>query len=225
MTRAVICPQCHTEAAADSRFCDQCAAALPLFGDVAAPPSALDGLPSVVSVAPTVSRPMPGTLNVPPISVAPAPPVSAPPVESLPALSAVPRHRVSPLLIGGLLLVTMLFVGAVVLSAALLLTNRSAVQPAAGTGLDPTVATALIQKQATALAAQQTITALYNFQATQIALRPAQAQATMTALSNQHVPGTLDPTMETARATTTTSTALPTMTTTPRAGTQPNTTP
>ncbi len=199
MTRAVVCPQCHTESAPDSRFCDQCAAALLPVADAAPIPLGPGPAP------PAVSYPIPGPVNMlpPTVSTAPARPAVTRPSEPLPRLTVAPRRRIRPLLAVGVLLAVALFIGAVLLSAVLLLNSRTGIAPAGGSSMDPTAAATLIQAQATALAAQQTITARYNLQATQIAEQPLRAQATMTALAQAGVPGVAPPTIQGADATAT----------------------
>ena len=199
MTRAVVCPQCHTQSAPDSRFCDQCAAPLLPVAD------AFPALVAAAPVQPTVSYPIAGSVSMPlsAVSMAPAPPTVVRLSEPLPRIAPAPQRRMRPLLAVGVLLAVALFVGAVVLSAVLLLNSRAGVAATGGAGLDPTVAATLIQAQATAIAAQQTITARYNLQATQIAEQPARAQATMTALSQAGVPGAPPPTIQGAAATAT----------------------
>ena len=84
--------------------------------------------------------------------------------------------------------------------------------------MDPTAAATLIQAQATTIAAQQTITARYNLQATAIAEQPVRAQATMTALSQAGGPSAEPPAIQDAAATatavaaTTTAQAVPSVT-------------
>ncbi|MDQ2809233.1 MAG: hypothetical protein M3Z04_20355 [Chloroflexota bacterium] len=167
-----------------------------------------------------VSYPMPGPVRMPPpaVSTAPVRPLVALPPEPLPRIAPAPPRRLRPLLAVGVLLAVALFVGAVVLSAVLLLNSRSGIVPAAGSSMDPTAAATLIQAQATALAAQETITARYNFQATQIAEQPVRAQATMTALSRAGVPGATLPPLQGAAGTATAAaraTALSSPSTTP----------
>jgi len=160
-----------------------------------------DAFPAPVAAAPvqpTVSYPIAGPVSMPlpAISMAPAQPAVVRLSEPLPRIAPAPQRRMRPLLAVGVLLAVALFVGAVVLSAVLLLNSRAGVAATGGSGLDPTAAATLIQAQATAIAAQQTTTARYNLQATLIAEQPVRAQATMTALAQAGAPSVLPPTIQ-----------------------------
>lgn len=223
MNDLITCPKCKAQLRAGAQYCDQCS--LPLMARPPAPDAA--GAPArgpaaasqalgraAVSQAPDP----PATTNTASMPLAPPPaaPAPVPPKPEVPAVRPItttldrpPARRGLPrALIVGLVLVGGLFLAAVS-QAALLLTNRAVATPLPQPGLDPTAA-ALIQKQATALAIQQTTTAQFQAQATRLAEQPLAFQATLTAvsLSGTGVPaaatGTVSPTLTLVPATTVT---------------------
>jgi hypothetical protein len=198
MTETVTCPKCKAQVRADLQYCDQCSVPLnarpPTPGAAVAPArgpaTASQALgPATVSQAPdppaagmtTASTPLappaaPVTASMPPPAVPAARPITT-------TLDRPPARRGSQrALIIGLVLVGGLFLAAVS-QAALLLTNRAVATPLPQAGLDPTAAAVLIEKQATALAIQQTTTAQFQAQATRLAEQPLAFQATLTAVS------------------------------------------